>query len=201
MPSSYGTKLAEAFSQKLVKAIYEYAPIEEVVNRDYEGEIDAVGSKLNMLNFSRLLEKTYNGANLTPDDLTEVNSQLTIDQWKSFYWREKTINKFQSYIKEPKGTVLEQTANERRKNIMKFLMGFYTKAAAGSAVGTDYTTGTVTIDASGNVSGSSTTFTAAMVGCGFQATGQTAWYRVATYSSTTAITIVNDTDDDAASAT
>ena len=202
MPSSYGTKLAEAFSQKLVKAIYEYAPIEEVVNRDYEGEIDAVGSKLNMLNFSRLLEKTYNGANLTPDDLTEVNSQLTIDQWKSFYWREKTINKFQSYIKEPKGTVLEQTANERRKNIMKFLMGFWTKAAAGSAVGVDYTTGTVTITgATGAVVGSGTTFTAAMVGSGFQATGQTAWYRVATYTDATHITIVNDTDDDVASAT
>src|ERR1035441_9971538 len=146
MPSSYGTKLAEAFSQKVVKAIYEYATIEEVVNRDYEGEIDAVGSKLNMLNFSRLLEKTYTGANLSPDDLTEVNSQLTIDQLKSFYWREKTINKWASYIKEPKGTILEQTASERRKNIMKFLMGFYTKAAAGSWVGTDYTTGTVTVD-------------------------------------------------------
>jgi hypothetical protein len=199
MPSPYATKLAEAFSQKVIKAIYENAPIEEVVNRDYEGEIDAVGSKLNMLNFTRLSEKTYTGANLTADDLTEVNSQLVIDQYKSFYWKEKTINKWQSYIKEPKGTIVEQTANERKKNIMTFLLGLYTKAAAGSWYGTDYTTGTVAVTATtGAVVGSGTTFTAAMVGRPFRATGHTKWYRISAFADTTHITIVNDTDDDTA---
>lgn len=106
MPSAYGTKLAEGFSSKLIKTIYENAPIDELVNRDYEGEINAVGSKLNILSLARISEKTYNGSNLTPDDLTEVNSQLVIDQHKSFYWREKTIDKWKSYIKNPKGTVL-----------------------------------------------------------------------------------------------
>lgn len=201
MPSAYGTKLAEAFSQKVIKAIYENAPIEEVVNRDYEGEIDGTGSKLNLLTFSRLSEKNYTGANLSADDLNEINGQLIIDQWKSFYWKVKTIAKFQSYIKDPKGIVNEQTFQERKKNIMLFLMGFYKKAAAGSWYGTDYVTGTVAVDASGNVTGSGTTFTAAMVGCPFQATGQSLWYRVATFVSTTSITIVNDTDDDAASGT
>lgn len=48
MPSARGTKIAEGFSQKLLKHIYENAPIDEVVNRDYEGEINTVGSKLNI---------------------------------------------------------------------------------------------------------------------------------------------------------
>jgi hypothetical protein len=79
---------------------------------------------------------------------------------------------------------------------MKFLLGFYTDAAAGNWVGTDYTTGTVTVDVTtGVVTGSSTVFTAAMVGLPFKATGHTKWYRVDTYTSATAITIVNDTDD------
>src|SRR5690242_5742370 len=111
MPSAYATKLAEGFSQKLVRIIYENAPIDEVVNRDYEGEINDVGSKLNILTLQRLSEKTYSGANLSPDDLTEVNGQLVIDQKKSFYWREKTIDRWASYIKNPKSTVIEQTAN------------------------------------------------------------------------------------------
>lgn len=199
MPSARGTKIAEGFSQKLLKHIYENAPIDEMVNRDYEGEINAVGSKLNILNLAKISEKTYTGSNLTADDLTETNTQLTIDQYKSFYWKEKTIDNFVSYIKNPKGTVVEQIANERKKNIMTFLLGFYNKAAAGQWYGVDYTTGTVAIDSAGNVTGTGTTFTSAMVGKPFKATGHTKWYRVLSYSSATAIVIQNDSDDEASS--
>lgn len=200
MPSAYATKLAEGFSNKLIQVIYENAPIDEVVNRDYEGEINAVGSKLNILTLARLTEKTYTGANLTPDDLTEVNAQLVIDQYKSFYWREKTIDKWKSYIKNPKGTVLQQTANERRKNMMTYLMAFYADAASGNWYGTDYTTGTVTVTTvTGAVVGVGTTFTAAMVGLPFKAVGHTKWYRVKTFTSATAIVIENDSDDEVSS--
>jgi hypothetical protein len=199
MPSARGTKIAEGFSAKLLKHVYEYAPIEEIVNRDYEGEINAVGSKLNILNLAKISEKTYSGSNLTADDLTEVNSQLVIDQYKSFYWKEKTIDNWLSYIKNPKGTVVEQTGNERKKNIMTYLLGFWNDAAAGQWYGTDYTTGTVTIDSSGNVTGSGTTFASGMVGKPFKATGHTKWYRVKTFSSTTAIVIENDSDDETSS--
>jgi hypothetical protein len=200
MPSARGTKIAEGFSQKLLKHIYENAPIDEIVNRDYEGEINAVGSKLNILNLAKISEKTYNGSNLTADDLTETNTQLVIDQYKSFYWKEKTIDNFVSYIKNPRGTVVEQTGNERKKNIMSFLLGFYGDAAAGNWYGTDYTTGTVAIaNSTGVVTGSGTTFTSAMVGKPFKATGHTKWYRVASYSSATSITIENDSDDETSS--
>ena len=197
MASARGTKVAEAFSQRLLKHLYEFAPIDAIVNRDYEGEINAVGSKLNILNLAKISEKTYTGANLTADDLTEVNTQLTIDQYKSFYWKEKTIDNFVSYVKNPHGTVVEQTANERKKNIMTFLLGFYSKAAAGQWYGTDYTTGTVTItNTTGAVVGSGTTFTSAMVGKPFKATGHSKWYRVKTFTDTTHITIENDSDDE-----
>jgi hypothetical protein len=72
MVSAYATKLAEGFSQKPIKHIYENAPIDEVVNRDYEGEINAVGSKLNILTISRLSEKTYNGTSPPPCSLSKA---------------------------------------------------------------------------------------------------------------------------------
>lgn len=197
MPSARGTKVAEGFSQKLLKHIYEFAPIESFVNRDYSGEINAVGSKLNILNLAKISEKTYSGSNLTADDLTETNTQLVIDQYKSFYWKEKTIDNWISYIKNPKGTVLEQTGNERKKNIMSYLLGFYGDVGSGNWYGTSYTTGTVTVDTvTGAVTGSGTTFTSAMVGKPFKATGHSKWYRVKTYSSSTAIVIENDSDDE-----
>lgn len=196
--SAYGTKVAEGFSQKLIKKIYENAPIDEIVNRDYEGEINAVGSVLNILALNKITEKDYDGTNLTADDLTEVNTVFRITKKKSFYWKEKTIDKWVSYIKNPRGTVLEQTANERKKNIMTYLLTFYADVAAGNHYGTDYTTGTVAIDSSGNVTGSGTTFTSAMVGKGFKATGHSKWYRVKTYTSGTSIAIEQDNDDDSA---
>lgn len=194
--SARATKIAEGFSTKTLKHLYETAPIDQVVNRDYQGEIDAVGSKLNILNLAKLSEKTYTGSNLTADDLTETNTQLVIDQYKSFYWKEKTLDNWISYIKSPKSTVVEQVANERKKNIMTFLLGFYADAAAGNWYGTDYTTGTVTVDVTtGAVTGSGTTFTSGMVGKPFKATGHSAWYRVKTFTSTTAIVIEDDSDD------
>jgi hypothetical protein len=196
MPASaYATKVAEAFSSRLLKHIYEYAPIESFVNRDYEGEINSVGSVLNMLQFSKLAEKTYNGTNLSPDSLFETNTKLTIDQYKSFYWTEKTLDRWISYIKDPHSTVVEQKGNERIKNIMTYLFTFWADAASGQWYGTNYATGTVAVDVAGVVTGSGTTFTSAMVGKPFKATGHSVWYRVKTFSSTTSITIEDDSDD------
>jgi hypothetical protein len=193
--SAYSTKLAEAFSAKVLKELYARSVFDDLVNRDYEGDISQAGSVCNILSFAKLQEKDYNGSNLAPDDLNESNAQLTITKQKSFYFKVRTIDKFKSYIKNPESIVKEQTFLERKKNVDAFVLGYYAKAAAGQWIGTNYTTGTVTVDASGNVTGSGTTFTSSMVGKPFQATGQTAWYRIATFVSTTSITIQDDLDD------
>lgn len=196
MSSAYATKIAEGFSQKLLKEMYDKSLLDTIVNRDYEGEINEVGSLLNILNIARITEKTYTGADLTADSLYENNTQLTIDQWKSFYWKEKTIDKWASYIKNPHTTVVSQKADERNRNMDLYAFGLYGDVGAGNRVGTDYTTGTVSVAATtGVVTGSGTTFTAAMEGRGFKADGHTKWYRVKTYTSASEITIENDEDD------
>lgn len=206
MPSAYATKLAEAFSAKLMKEVYAISVFDFIVNRDYEGDINEVGSIVNILSLAKVTEQVYTGANLNPASLYEVNGQLKITQWKSFYWTEKTIDKWRSYIKEPKPTVIEQTAQERKKNVDKYVLGFWNRIAAGNRVGTDYVTGTVSIDVSGNVTGSGTTFTSAMVGKGFTCVGlplvngNTKWYRIATYTDATHIAIQLDVYDDTVTA-
>jgi len=194
--SAYGTKIAEGFSQKLMTELYDRDLISSIVNRDYEGEINAVGSKLNILNFDRLSEKTYADAALSADSLTENNSQLIIDQYKSFYWKEKTLERWLSYIKNPHATIVDQVVNERLKNIDTFALGFYEDVGAGNRLGTSETAGTVTVTTgTGAVLGSGTTFTAAMVGKGFKADGHTTWYRVKTFTDTENIVIEDDLDD------
>lgn len=194
--ASRGNTIAQGFSNKVMLEMYDKSLADFIVNREFEGQINAIGSKLNILNFDRLSEKTYTGSNLTADDLTENNSALVIDQYKSFYWKEKTIDNWISYVKNPHATIVEQVANERNKNIDAYILGFYGDVAAGNRVGADYDTGTVTVDAvTGAVTGSGTTFTAGMVGRGFKATGHTRWYRVKTFTDTTHIVIEDDKDD------
>jgi hypothetical protein len=189
------TTIAQGFSQKVMKAVYDRSLLDSIVNRDYEGEINAVGSKLNILDFDKVSEKTYSNVPLSADSLTENNGQLAIDQYKSFYWKEKTLDNWLSYIKDPHPTIIEQVANERTRNMDLFAFAQYAKVGAGNRVGTDYTTGTVSIDSSGNVTGVGTTFTAGMVGRGLKATGHTKWYRVKTFTNTTTIVVEDDLDD------
>ena len=170
--------------------------MDSIVNRDYQGEINGVGSKLNILNFARISEKTYTGADLTADSLTENNATLIIDQYKSFYWKEKTLDNWLSYIKDPHPSVVAQKAQERLKNMDSFAFALYTDVAAGNRVGTDYSTGTVEVAVTtGVVTGSGTTFTSAMEGRGFKIDGTSTWYRVKTFTNTTSITIEDDKDD------
>jgi len=196
MSSAYATKVAEGFSQKLMKEFYDRNLADVIVNRDYEGEINQIGSTLNILNFSRIEEQTYTKGGIVADDLYETNAQLVIDQYKSFYWKEYTIDKWLSYIKNPHSTIVAQKADERSMNVDKYVLGLYADVGAGNRVGTDYTTGTVEVTTvTGAVTGSGTTFTSAMVGKPFKALGHTKWYRVKSYASATSIVIEDDLDD------
>ena len=69
MPSAYSTKLAEAFSAKVMQEMYANALFDMIVNRDYEGDINEVGSICNILSFQKLTEQVYNGSNLSVADL------------------------------------------------------------------------------------------------------------------------------------
>lgn len=196
MADAYATTIAEGFSNKLMLEVYDRSLLDEIVNRDYEGEINDVGSRLNILNIARISEKNYTGSNLSVDDLYENNSVLVIDQQKSFYWREKTIDKWKSYIKDPHSTVVAQKADERNKNMDTYAFGFYGDVAAGNRIGTVEDTGTVTVaNSTGVVTGSGTDFTSAMVGRGFKADGHTQWYRVKQVNSGTELVIEDDKDD------
>lgn len=194
--SAYGTKLAEGFSSKVMQYVYDQNILDTIVNRNFEGEINAVGSKLNVLDFSKISEKTYADTAMSADTLSENNGQLVIDTYKAFYWKEKTLAKWLSYIKNPHPYIVTQVGNERSKNMDTFVLGGYGDVGAGNRIGTDEITGTVTVDVTtGVVTGAGTTFTAAMVGKGFKADGHSTWYRVKTFSSTTSIVIEDDLDD------
>ena len=193
--ATYPTKLAEVFSTKVMVIYYANSVSEAITNQDYEGEVKDKTSILNIMTFSKILSHTYTGATMSVDDLTESSGQLITSQAKDFYFRVKSYDKFRSYIKNPEGTILAQTALELKKVIDTYILGFWTVVGAGNRLGTDYTTGTVSVDVSGNVTGTGTTFTAAMVGKPFKCTGMSAWCLISGFTSATAIAITDDVAD------
>lgn len=194
--SAYGTKLAEGFSNKVMEHMYDRNLLDFIVNRDFEGEINGVGSRLNILNFGKISEKTYANSAMNYDSLTEDNHLLEITEYRSFYWAEKTLANWLSYIKQASPKIVSQTAMERRKNMDTFVFTGWSDVGAGNWIGTPYTTGTVTVDVTtGAVTGSGTTFTSAMVGKPFKALGHSIYYRVKTFTNTESIVIEDDLDD------
>ncbi len=198
MPVAYATNFGEMFASGAIEKFYETGVTPMITNDDYEGEIKDKSSRLNVLTFTESQGlQTYSGSNLTLGDVNESEGQLVTDQQKAFYFRIKSLDVFKSYVKDPESTLMIEKAGQLQEAIDLYVLGLYTKVASGSRVGTDYTTGTVTVTVTtGAVTGSGTTFTAAMVGKGFKALGHTLWYRIKTYSSATAIVIEDDKDDE-----
>jgi hypothetical protein len=196
--SAYATKVAEGFSQKLMLEVYDKSLIDNIVNRDYEGEINGVGSKLNILNFNRISEQTYTKGGLTAEDLYENNATLTINQYKSFYWKEYTIDKWLSYIKNPHSTIVSQKADERNKNMDTYVLGLYAKVGAGNRVGTDAddaTTITIVVTTGAFTVAGGTPCDSTWEGRGIKAVGHSKWYRVKSVTNTTTGFIEDDEDD------
>lgn len=190
------TNLAEIFAKNTVDIYYETGVTPMITNDEYEGEIRGKASRLNVLTLSESGGlQNYDGSDLTAGDVKESEATLVTDQQKAYYFNVKSIDNFKSYVDNPESSVMMQKAGELQEAIDSYVLGLYTDVASGNRVGTDYTTGTVAVSAAGVVTGTGTTFTSSMVGLGFKAAGQTAWYRIKTYTSATSITIELDKDD------
>lgn len=195
--ANFGTNVGEKFAKNVLKIMFEESVADAITNTDYEGEIKGGGAdRLNVLTFGALSLKNYTGAAMSVDTPSETEGVLVVDQKKAYYFQIESFAKFSSYVNNPESSLIETAGKTLAATIDAFILGFYTDVAAGNRVGTDYTTGTVEVAVTtGAVTGTGTTFTAAMVGRGFKATGHTVWYRVKTYTSATSIVIEDDKDD------
>lgn len=195
--ANYGTNVGEKFAKNSLKIFFQNAIAPDITNQDYEGEIKGGGAdRLNVLTFGALTLKNYTGSAMSVDTPSESEGQLIVDQKKAYYFQIESFAKFASYVDNPESTLIQTAGKTLAETVDRFVLGFYSDVGSGNRVGTDYTTGTVTVTTgTGAVTGSGTTFTSAMVGLGFKAAGHTVWYRVKTYTSATAIVIEDDKDD------
>jgi len=188
------------FSLKLVEILYNETIYTKVTNTNYEGQIANEGDRVRVRTLGKLTLSAYTkGTTLVAQDLTPTEEDLIIDQQYYFKFVVDDIDKLQNDI----DTINEYAALSKRDMVELLdtdILAYMRKNVHGdNAVGTAYSTGTISVAATtGVVTGSGTTFTAAMVGGLLSFDSGATYYYVSAYSSATAITI---TDQDSTSYT
>ena len=197
--ATIGTNYGEAFGRNSLKRYFAASISSKITNKKWEGELKAGGGRyqVNILTYGLNEWESYTGEDITFNDVSEVEGTLPLDNQKYNAFKILDWNRFKTYATDADSTEISNAAELLKETVDAFNLAFY--ADAHRRVGTDYSTGTVTIDVSGNVTGSGTTFTSPMAGCPILAVGHTKYYRVKTYTNATSIVIENDSDDTASS--
>jgi N4-gp56 family major capsid protein len=107
-----------------------------VTNRDYEGEISAAGDTVRISSIGRVTVRDYtkNTDIVTPDDLTDAQSLLLIDQQKYFNFQIDDIDQAQQ---KPKvmNEAMGEAAYALADQVDTYMAGLYTDADAANLVG------------------------------------------------------------------
>jgi len=194
--ANLAVNVGEKFAKGSMRRFKQTAVAPMITNSKYQGEIKGGGAdRVNILTYGVPALENYTGADISFATVTESEGILLVDQLK--YWAFQILDwdRFKTYAGDVNSVEVQNAGDQLESAIDTFVLSFW--ADAGRRPGTTYATGTVSIDVSGNVTGSGTTFTSAMAsnGAKFKAVGHTKWYRVKTYTSSVAIVIENDEDD------
>jgi hypothetical protein len=108
-----------------------------VVNRDYEGDIAAAGDTVRIRSLSRPSIGTYSkgSTTITPEQLTDAQRALYIDQSKYFAFELDDIDAAQSVGGELT-TALTEATYGLRDVADQYVAGLYTQAASANQLGT-----------------------------------------------------------------
>lgn len=110
---SNGNFLPEIWSRKLNAKFYPQSVLDEIVNRDYEGEITGQGSKVMIRNRPTIQISDYKvNGELSYQDLTDEKVELPINKAKSFAFKVDDIDAAQSDIK-----IINECTMDAAKNL------------------------------------------------------------------------------------
>lgn len=113
---------------------------QNVVNREYEGEIKAKGDTVRINSIGRVTVGDYakNNNMAAPETLTDAQTTLVIDQAKYFNFQIDDIDKIQQYPKVM-DEAMQEAAYALANTADQFIAGHYVDVAAGNTIGDDTT--------------------------------------------------------------
>ena len=143
--ANFATNYGEKFAKGSMKRFKQRACAPMITNDKYEGEIKGGGAdRVNILTYGVPAITDYTGADFTFDTVTEVEGTMVIDQLKLWKFQILDWDRFKTYAGDVNSVEMQNAGDQLERVIDQYVLSFY--ADAGRRVGTDYSTGTVTID-------------------------------------------------------
>lgn len=178
------------YSLRLVELLYNETIYTKVTNTNYEGSIKDSGDRVRVRTLGKLTLRDYEkGTTLVAEDLNPTYEDLIIDQEKYFKFRVDDIDKIQNDV-DTIDEYAQTSKSDMQAVVDTDILIYMRKNVHGdNAIGTNYSTGTISVTSAGAVTGAGTTFTAAMVGGFLTFDGGVNYYYVDSYSSATSIGI------------
>lgn len=178
------------YSLKLIELLYNDNVLPNITNTNYEGQIKDAGDRVRVRTAGKIALSAYTkGMQLVKQELTPTYEDLIIDKLYYFSFGVDDVDKIQNDVAAI-AEYAKNTKNDMEDLINIDVLKYMAEGVNGAnMVGTDYSTGTAAVAATtGVVTGTGTTWTAAMVGGIFVASTGTS-YLVTARSSNTSITI------------
>lgn len=131
IPEIWSAVLLDALETRLVYA----QP--GVVNRDYEGEIENAGDTVRITSIGDPTVADYvpNSTSITPEELTDAQRTLVVDQLKYFAFKVDDVDKRQAKG-DVMSTAMRRAAYQLAKVADTFVAGLYTGVVAANNLGT-----------------------------------------------------------------
>lgn len=194
MSQSLSAFTPKKYSLKLVEILWNETIYKWIANTDYEGEIKKAGDRVVVRTAAKIVLSAYTkGMTLVLQDLNPTSEELIVDQQYYFAFGVDEVDKIQNDVNAIE-TYAQGSKNDMSELMDTDILALWKQVHGDNAIGTNYSTGTVTVTVTtGAVVGVGTTFTAGMVGAPFKATGHTKHYRVKTYTNATNI-VIEDMD-------
>ena len=210
--NTLGTNYGVKYAKHSIDEFFATAVSPQITNDNWQGELSGGrGDRVNILSFGQVAWTDYTGADITFSDFPEVQGTLTLEKVRSNSFQIKNWNAFKAYATDPESQQVKHRASLMKREVDQYNL----KIAAGYCAknfvyGTDYSTGTISVDVSGNVTGSGTTFATGWtntngtnLGTGLSKAGisflnnagNTVYARVKTYTNATSMVIEDDLND------
>jgi len=94
-----GNFTPEIFSQKVLKFFRRASVVEDITNTDYAGEIDNYGDTVRIIKEPTISVSAYTrGATVSPQDLTDDQITMVVDQANAFAFKIDDIEERQSHV-------------------------------------------------------------------------------------------------------
>lgn len=131
------SNFGEAFAKNTLRKFYAKAIVPVVTNTDYEGEVKAIGDRVNILMFldDVPLGDYSVGTDMTTTFMVDTEATLQVNRQKYWNFSIDSVDKAFTYVKDPESTLIENASNVLSKTIdQAFLREYVEEVKAGHRV-------------------------------------------------------------------